>query len=278
MGFAGACYEGYCREHTQHRAMATSGATQHGKHAVKFQEFSTAHAVISRPTTHAVTLSNGFDLVLHSVRVQEARSREHSTNSKKAKLRAAKLQRSVKTDLALDLQVADEVIEIASDDENAERQEPPPMPLPMSVQRNEKAVRFSDAVDTEQFHFVPTQQCELFSTHELYLNALVSRVAAAKVSPSPASDETKALDRGFLLQTEVEFQRKVEDIVGGDMTTMCEEDLWLDVEEEIGETAFLASRHRKKQIKRCFWNLDTGRMPEEVQDNCVSKRWQDHVR
>eukprot|EP00928_Gymnodinium_smaydae_P000590 TRINITY_DN10220_c0_g2_i3.p1 TRINITY_DN10220_c0_g2~~TRINITY_DN10220_c0_g2_i3.p1 ORF type:complete len:269 (-),score=54.12 TRINITY_DN10220_c0_g2_i3:699-1505(-) len=261
---------------------------ERGKQGVTFQEFSTAQFASSEPAAEGEEPFNAFECIFYSVRISEAQPRSHATNAKKARTRAVNLRHAVLADAALDRQARDEVVEIANDAEMlAEQEEQLPVPPPAPVHRDEKVVRFLDQVDTQQFSFVPTKQCELGSAHEFCLNTFVSRVASSKFS-SHAVTASDALDRAWLLKTEVELQQR-EEISSADVHTMLDEkEPWLVIETSSDEESLdepscaqskaCGSERWHKPVKKDFWTLDTRGIPAEVRSSCEGKRWQDQVR
>eukprot|EP00928_Gymnodinium_smaydae_P009764 TRINITY_DN13656_c0_g1_i1.p1 TRINITY_DN13656_c0_g1~~TRINITY_DN13656_c0_g1_i1.p1 ORF type:complete len:261 (-),score=56.14 TRINITY_DN13656_c0_g1_i1:87-869(-) len=253
---------------------------QGGKQGVTFQEFPMAQFTSAGPSKADAESFNGFEYVFYSVRIRDAQMFPQEVNSGKARTRAVKLRRDVRTDLALNWQTRGEIAEMPNDVETLVEQEPLPMPPPASEERKEKVVRFSDEVDTRAFLLDSMKHCELCSAHELCLIAFVSRVESAKVS-SHAANALDAFQRGLSLRTEVEVQQREEEIVSEDV--MIDDDLWSVIdtpsqESAIDESSHAESRRPQRQIKKCFWILDTRRMPEEARNSCESKRWQDQVR
>eukprot|EP00928_Gymnodinium_smaydae_P095134 TRINITY_DN8129_c0_g2_i1.p1 TRINITY_DN8129_c0_g2~~TRINITY_DN8129_c0_g2_i1.p1 ORF type:complete len:260 (+),score=34.61 TRINITY_DN8129_c0_g2_i1:95-874(+) len=252
---------------------------QSGGRGVTFQEFPEAQFASSQPVTEETESFHGFGYVFYSVRIREAQSSSNAENAARAQKRASKLRRAVKTDLMLNWQTRDEdVLRIVDDGEIRTRQEPLPMPPPLLVRRNEKVVRFSDDVETEQLHVFPTEPCELCSAHELCLSVFVSRVASAKDSVN-AVNASDAIDRGLWLQRELQAN---EEIDSDDVNAIREEEPWLVIEASsndnlVGE----ASRAESKACgskRKCFWILDTRCVPEAFRNTCEGKRWQDQVR
>eukprot|EP00928_Gymnodinium_smaydae_P092616 TRINITY_DN76528_c0_g1_i1.p1 TRINITY_DN76528_c0_g1~~TRINITY_DN76528_c0_g1_i1.p1 ORF type:complete len:237 (+),score=39.57 TRINITY_DN76528_c0_g1_i1:203-913(+) len=199
------------------------------KQGVTFEEFPAAQFASIVPASEEPESFNGFEFVFYSIRIRDAQRNPHFINAYRAHSRAATLRRAVETDLALNWQDGAEVIEVPNEEEIPAEQEPLPMQPPDLVQRTEKVVRFSDEVDAREFQHVPMKQCELCSPHELCLNAFVSRVESAKVSPNMVN-ASDARERGTALRAEVEVEKREEQTGSEAMKPTFADDLWLVVD------------------------------------------------
>eukprot|EP00928_Gymnodinium_smaydae_P050451 TRINITY_DN34015_c0_g1_i1.p1 TRINITY_DN34015_c0_g1~~TRINITY_DN34015_c0_g1_i1.p1 ORF type:complete len:258 (-),score=30.71 TRINITY_DN34015_c0_g1_i1:148-921(-) len=250
---------------------------QSNKKHIKFRQFSSTQLVPSTPVNDHESF-NAFAHMWHSARVIGADSRSHSVNAQRAQFRATNLRREVAFDMAFDWLMVDER-------EGIGRQPHPPL-TSFSARAN-KVVRFADQVDTEEFDFVQTKQCELCSAHELCFKAFWSRIMSAR-SSSHALNASQALGRGFRQRTEVELQEEEDETTTLTVNMLIEDkEPWVVIDasadEDLEQSLSAGStrdevRPQRKQTKRCFWILDAGRTPQEQQRSCEGKRWQDHVR
>eukprot|EP00928_Gymnodinium_smaydae_P000975 TRINITY_DN10363_c0_g1_i1.p1 TRINITY_DN10363_c0_g1~~TRINITY_DN10363_c0_g1_i1.p1 ORF type:complete len:294 (+),score=35.87 TRINITY_DN10363_c0_g1_i1:56-883(+) len=258
---------------------------------IKFQQFSSTQLVPTTPGNDPFESYNPFEHIWYSERALDARSNSRAFNAAKAQARAARLRHAVTLhDLVLNWPGVEQPEDVANNEGALEGHPAHPLAQMSSFGRTTKVVRFSDDVHMAQFDFVRTKQCELCSTHELFLNAFVSQVESAK-SSSHALNQSKALGRGFRQRTEVEVQQEEDERSNRSVNVMLDleeqEDPWV-VMDATGEDDHDTSRGsgsspdegktQQKRTKKCFWILDSRHMPGEGRKSCEDKRWQDHVR
>eukprot|EP00928_Gymnodinium_smaydae_P056153 TRINITY_DN39580_c0_g1_i1.p1 TRINITY_DN39580_c0_g1~~TRINITY_DN39580_c0_g1_i1.p1 ORF type:complete len:235 (+),score=20.81 TRINITY_DN39580_c0_g1_i1:82-786(+) len=139
--------------------------------------------------------------------------------------------------------------------------------LALQTKRNAKVVRFEDRVALEHFEQITTEQCELSSTHELCLVTFVHRVLHAH-NFSHEFNEEEAITAALRLRGELKLQEH-----DPEDTNNAEREPWL-----LLDSSAARSRKSRKRIKKCFWELDTGCIPEQLGRRSDETRWQDLVR
>eukprot|EP00928_Gymnodinium_smaydae_P079046 TRINITY_DN63066_c0_g1_i1.p1 TRINITY_DN63066_c0_g1~~TRINITY_DN63066_c0_g1_i1.p1 ORF type:complete len:271 (-),score=42.72 TRINITY_DN63066_c0_g1_i1:77-889(-) len=255
--------------------MSTSGSkgilkarTQRPR-AVAVNDFPSAQVVLVTPFHQETARQRMGSLLYYTSRVVRAKVVSSETNAQRAEFRAAILE--------LDIYRRGERVVLAEDEDFAAvdaQQERQPSPAPPSdpSKKSEKVVRFADDVDTVQFDFTSTEQCELSSAHELCLTTFLSRVKHAH-NFSHEFNASEALDIALGLREELEMQQqeaKEED------NAAFAADFFVD--HSFGSGSYDESERHRKRTKKCFWIVDVGCMPQQVDRTSERARWQDQVR